>query len=453
VSIQKIVGQLKKMFLTNDRIVNVVTRFIALIATATLLASCGGRDTQYGVQTGKPDRRTLGLASSHNKSVFDRGAIGYSSFDDMPMPGYLTELEKRFEIHRLTDVEASKVHDDFQKMYRAASPWWWPKQSKFLASLFMDGLVVYLADDPSRQGFVMIRIQQGSISVIPAMPTARDASPHKEDVARRASLISAMKKAGLKTSENAFEWASLNVEDGQVKHWLYSQTQCGKKYGNPTTLGALTLVTTDGEAQSIKAVTPLPVPESVVPCFEDTPEGRQHVVGRSVSLQSQMTTTQGSLISLNINHRLGADDMSWPGDSLHSKHLWLYWCAKNVDCELITQYSPSFRGNGFWPSRGVITSFAVGLNKAGRAVLQQWEIDQGEGNLSREALCERLVVKDSWQLEEKATRLKSAGARIEKAPLDRTFVKATKAYEYRIPEDPRRDAPRVFLGLHPDCPL
>jgi hypothetical protein len=261
---------------------NSIYRWFCVVLAVALVAIAAGCDQarKYGFEARKPSERTMGLAATRNKSV--AGEVGFSAFDNMPLAPTLAELRKRFEIHMLTDDESQATAEQLSAQYARVAPDWWPTDLVFKATFFMREYVVYLAESRARQGFVMLRVQRGKIAVVPLFSQRRPL--HSEETVRADKVRQLMKTNGIPVSPFAVELASLRNSDGQVERYLFSQNDCGAKAGDPESLGAISLATIDATNDTVKSVKQLPVPSSVVPCYESTNTGRRYVVDRAVYL-------------------------------------------------------------------------------------------------------------------------------------------------------------------------
>jgi hypothetical protein len=166
-----------------------------------------------------------------------------------------------------------------------------------------------------------------------------------------------------------------------------------------------------------------------------------------------MQSPQGNLVTLGINHRVGENGMTWPGDTLQGKHYWIFWCRNGADCELVTQGVNSDGQLKLENSNrsGKAAALAVGLDDENRATLQEWLFDR-DSTAANSAICEFTTVKNTWQLSERAAPV-SLPVRIRKGPLVRTYIKESKTFAYTpAAHEFHGNRPYVFLGTYPsDC--
>lgn len=415
-----------------------------------MLASCG-RPTEYDVQSGKPDARTMGLAATRNQSVFDDSNVGYSAFDDMSFAKQLVELKARFEIHMLTSAEAQTLCTQICKHYKHGAPLWWPAEPAFKASFFMEQYVVYLADNSTTRGFLMLRIQRGMIGLIPPFARQRAGATYAEDINRAAKVRIAMVANGIPVSESVVEQGVSHDEDRRKTLRLFSQRECSLKSGEASSLGAISLVITDDKNDdAITSIKQLLVPQSAIPCYQEVTGERRYVVDRTLLLRSVMNSPQGNLVILGLNYRFGENKMMWPGETLQSKYHWIYWCAESRACELVTQFTTTDEQRDLsWPgSRGKTTVMAVGLDEDSQAMLQEWSIDWGNPEQPANSVCDNIVARNTWRLAARAEQLANKTQRIRKAPLRRVYIKESKTYAYRSDADIKSNHPYIFLGSY-----
>jgi hypothetical protein len=411
--------------------------FIAL-SCVTLLLACG--EKPGAVRPGSADARTLGLASTANATNFDyRGQVGFSAFDDMPLEATLGLLEHRYDIHYFSDAQAAVVQSQLNTHYRDIVPSWWPAAPRFLATLFMDDYVVYLADNPSKRGFLMLRIQAGPTSLLPAGPRLRPApKPDQQQLQRKKVARDAMRDSGIAVASAVFEQAgSSDGGDPSTFRQVYSQYECDASKDGPASLGMLSMIAfgENEHAGVLKAIQDLEVPQSVLPCHVGNGGERRYVVERAIGMRHIMSTPQGALMSLQVAYRLGDNGMIWPGDTLQYAYNWIYWCARSQRCELLSDHvAPDTAA-----SKGI--AFAVGMDAQGRASVQQWLVDW---HRDRENC--HIAVQRTWLLSEKVRLLAPAGERIKLAPLILGYQAATKTYAYVAQDAMHRDEPMVFLG-------